>query len=290
MVDLQTAGRVVVGTDGSPTARYASEWAAGVAAGRSEPLLLVCVVTHRSTLARLLTPEESRSQVVTDVEEAVAAEQEHLEELHPGLVVETAVIVGSPAEVLVDATRDAALVVVGARGHSAPLRVQNLGGLSDAVATHAQGPVAVIPEGTVNREGPVVVGVDDAPEARAAIRLGFQIAERTGCELVAVHGYQVVASRTRYYNRPTAEIEAELAAEVDRIVAPLAADHPQVRWQARVIGEHPVWALVEASQTASVVVLGARGGGGFRHMLLGSTGREVLRNATCPVYVVRCGD
>ena len=144
-----------------------------------------------------------------------------------------------------------------------------------------------MPEGSEGQDGPVVVGVDDAPEARAAIRHAFRIANASGRQVLAVHGYQVVASRSRYYNVPLEELQAELAAEVDRIVSPIAADHPDVTWQARVVAGHPVWALVEASGTASAVVLGSRGRGGFAHMLLGSTSREVLRNARCPVFVVR---
>lgn len=287
---VESAGRVVAGTDGSTTARHASDWAAMVASNRGLPLLLVSVVNAKSPLVLRFTSHEERlERAVAEAKELLAAEQDHIRAAHPDLQIETVVTEGSPAGILVEATRDAALVVVGSRGHSAPLAVRTFGGFSDAVATHAHGPIAIVPEDARDHDGPIVVGVDDAPEARAAIRLAFQIAEANRRKLVALHGYQIVLSRTRLYNKPVDELEAELAAEVDEIVGPIAADHPDVSWTRLIVQNHPVGALVEASRTASIVVLGSRGHGGFAGMLLGSTSREVLRHADCPVYVVRSG-
>lgn len=288
MVDVKTAGRVVVGTDGSTTARHAADWAAAVAKSRAVPLLLVSVVVPQSTIARLVpSAEDHLAEAVAESERLLEAESANLRASSPDLTVETAVLVGSPAEVLVAATRDAELVVVGARGQSASFGVRTLGGFSDAVATHAEGPVAIVPEGAEDHDGPIVVGVDDAPEARAAIRVAFEIARRTNRRVVAYHAYQIVVSRSRYHNPTPEERQAELAVEVDEIVKPIAADFPGVTWERSIVDSHPVWGLVEASKTASIVVLGSRGRGGFASMLLGSTSREVLRNAECPVFVIR---
>jgi len=288
MVDILTAGRVVVGTDGSPPARHATDWAAVVAKSRAVPLLLVSVVSPQSTIARVSpSAQEHLAEAVAEAERLLAAESAIMRESHPDLTLQTAVLVGSPAEVLVAATRDAELVVVGARGQSASFGVRSLGGFSDAVATHAEGPVAIVPEGAGDHDGPIVVGVDDAPEARAAIRVAFDFARRTRRTVVAYHAYQIVVSRSRYHNPTPEEREAELSVEVDEIVKPIAADFPAVTWERSIVHHHPVWGLVEASKTASVVVLGSRGRGGFASLLLGSTSREVLRNAECPVFVVR---
>ena len=53
------------------------------------------------------------------------------------------------------------------------------------------------------------------------------------------------------------------------------------------INDHPAPAMVEASEGAFMIVVGARGLGGFRGLVLGSVSQHVVQHASCPVLVVR---
>ena len=66
-----------------------------------------------------------------------------------------------------------------------------------------------------------------------------------------------------------------------------AADFPGLEVDLEVKPDRPASALIEASEGASVVVVGARGLGGFTGLLLGSTSRAVVRESLAPVIVVR---
>jgi nucleotide-binding universal stress UspA family protein len=131
------SGRVVVGVDGSPASLAALEWAAGTGA----PLEVVHALEHpydpvyAETDAMWNEPEELGRRVV---ERLVA-------DTVPGAGEVTRTIVrGDARQALIDAGRDAALVVVGARGATG-LDGLLLGSVTTGVAGHTEAPVVVVP-------------------------------------------------------------------------------------------------------------------------------------------------
>lgn len=296
MSDLITANKVVVGTDGSLAARSAVDWAAREASNRGLPLLILTSVPEhplpkRSSLFAALGRDRDYLENLRDKARVkLSSEERRIRSMHPELTVEKALVEGVASYPLARATKDAALVVVGARGHSAPLRVKALGGISDAVVTHAHGPVAVIPEEASQVTGPVVVGVDDAPAAHEAIRVAFVEAARRGVSLVPIfvwHEPALAADTALMGSLALNDVAAEIETFVDELIAPLAAEFGQVAVERRVEVGYPASVLIDASRDASLVVVGSRGRGGFAGLMLGSTSRAVLRDARCPVIVVR---
>lgn len=136
-----TGRRVVVGVDGSDPSLLALGFAMERAGQRGAPLHVV----------RTWAPAQWRAQGF-DPDEADAAERANLDEsvtrwrnAYPDVPVTTEVRPGSPAAVLVEASRDAQLVVVGSRGRGG-LRGTLLGSVSQQLIQHAHCPVAVTRE------------------------------------------------------------------------------------------------------------------------------------------------
>ena len=132
---------VVVGVDGSDEAHAALCWAAAEARRRGAALRVVVAVPPQRTADALRSYPPSLSAspghllVAAAVREARGAE--------PGLPVTGSVEIGPPAEVLVEAGRRAALVVVGNRDHDEPPRLR-VGSVCQRVATRAAASVVVV--------------------------------------------------------------------------------------------------------------------------------------------------
>ena len=65
------------------------------------------------------------------------------------------------------------------------------------------------------------------------------------------------------------------------------AKYPEVHVVREVVRDSAAKALLRHSEHAQLVVVGSRGRGGFRGLVLGSTSQHLLHHATCPVAVVR---
>jgi nucleotide-binding universal stress UspA family protein len=83
------------------------------------------------------------------------------------------------------------------------------------------------------------------------------------------------------------EYEAACREQEDRRLAKLLGDDPPVPVEVHPVHSPAAQALITASETADVLVVGARGVGGFRSLVLGSVADQVLRHAKGPVIVVR---
>jgi len=123
--------RVVVGVDGSEGSTMALEWAAAEA-GRNGAVLEVLAVYD--------TGKSQRAMELV-IENAVA----HVATVAPGVVVKGVTQEGFPATVLIEASRGADLLVVGARGFGGFTGHLLLGSVSQQCSQHAHCPVVVVP-------------------------------------------------------------------------------------------------------------------------------------------------
>ncbi|MFI6780615.1 universal stress protein [Micromonospora sp. NPDC050276] len=281
---------VVVGVDGSPSSLVAAEHAARAALLRSRPLLLVHGYLHPFGYGVPLNPYDvgmpGPSEEAQEMLERTAAE---LVDRWPGLAVEVRQVAGGPGATMVEESRRADLVVVGSRGLGGFAGLL-LGSVGAQVAAHAHCPVLVVrpDEQPIPVDAPVVVGVDGSESSQLAVRFGADEAALRDVPLVLVHVGPSGEGRT--VPEEVEESQAAYQAEAVRLLADASAavrgEHPGL-----VVREHPVRAagaaqgLIEASGSASLLVVGTRGRAGFAGLLLGSVSQAVIHHAHCPVLV-----
>jgi nucleotide-binding universal stress UspA family protein len=139
---------IVVGIDQSPHAHQALEWAMREAALRNADLTVMSVIPAEAspfTGHPLSVPDggELTARAHQAAEESVAKALDGLGDSKPASVTVKA-FTGYPARVLVDASKDADLVVVGSRGTGGFAELV-LGSVSSQVAHHAACPVVIVP-------------------------------------------------------------------------------------------------------------------------------------------------
>ncbi|WP_037603589.1 universal stress protein [Streptacidiphilus rugosus] len=292
--DRDTA-RIVVGVDGTGESRHAVAWALEEAACRKEAVELVHAYEYPPPLVPFYDAatdlgEDSLRAVARD---AMTRELAATAAEAPGVPVTGEVREGVPIEVLLDAAREARLLAVATRGTGA-LGELVVGSTGTALAGSAACPVVVVPaprgHGSPDAPGRVVVGVDGSTHGQAALRQALEEGALHGRTVVVVHAWHPVpgglsASAAAQQRRLRADaVSHELL--VSETLAGEGQRFPEVAVGTRVVEDHPVRALLDAAGGASLIVVGARGTGGYPGLELGSVALGVLHHATCPVCVV----
>ncbi|GAA1695710.1 universal stress protein [Nonomuraea maheshkhaliensis] len=277
-MDMDELG-VVVGYDGSAPADEALRWGAEEAAGRGVPLT-VCHAwewPYHEWPGELVPLELVRCPAQRLVKAAAAWAGRH----HPHVPVNTLTSRGTPSALLTDLSADAELIVLGSRGYGV-LQGLAAGSVSGHVASRARCPVIVMRGDPRERDAhEVLVGFDGSPVSRAALDFAATEAYRLGSPLHAV-----IADRDRGGEADTPElrIHAQGLAWDDLIVRQRA--HPGLEVSVELVDEPARRALLEAARKACLLVVGARGLGEVRGLLLGSVSQAMLHHAPCPVAVV----
>lgn len=282
---------IVVGVDGSATSDVALDWAADKAARENRPLHLVCAYSlPMAGASPMAAPMENDLKVGTQkiAEKAVA----RVHERAPEVDVTSSVRMANASVAILEAAADAGAVVVGSRGHR-PLRGALLGSTALQVATHAPCPTIVVREHgtrTTSPEPRIVVGTDGSDTSQNALTYAFTQAHLRGCELVIVHAWLLDISGGRLIevaSTTAEEVEQAQRALVEQQLSDLTSRYPDVVTHQVIARDEPAALLTRLSADAELLVVGSRGRGGFRSLLLGSVSQRVLQQAECPVAVVR---
>ena len=188
---------------------------------------------------------------------------------------------------LLRAAESASVLVVGSSGHGRAGETL-LGSVSQHLARHATCPVVVVREPRDSEARRIVVGIDGSRTSMAALEYACRLAETTGETVVAIHGWHVRAPSTDVWSSDPRTVETtERELLLAESIAGVRTDHPDVELEQETVLVAPERCLVDASASASLLVVGSRGLGFFSGLLLGSVSQAVLHRATCPVAVVR---
>jgi len=285
--------RVLVATDGSRQASRATT------AAMQFPWPARTRV--RAVVARRTGKEHSRSILLSALDRGAefiaGTAQRRLRRRWPDA--EVVIVDGTPvAGVLREAERFAAdAIVLGWRGHG-PIRRLLMGSVSRGVVRGAQCAVLVVRRRSADVRR-IVIGIDGSPGARRAVAFVGRLKPQGGSVTLFTAVEQTALPAQAL---ATSAIRAAVAAEVKRLnrasvttaerrLRRIAATLQHRGWRVRTVVStdaplRAVLATVEKMK-ANVLVVGARGCGGVRRLLLGSVAEGALNGCPVPVLVVR---
>ncbi|MEU2348704.1 universal stress protein [Modestobacter sp. NPDC049651] len=287
---------VVVGVDSSAYARAALVWAVHEALRRAVPLEVVTAVPMEVYWAGAVPLDvDTRDRMLGDAAAAARALLAEVRAQVPaaeGLVATVVAEQGMAPAVLVDRSERAGLLVVGSRGRGG-FRSTVLGSVALHCVSSAACPVVVVHgDGVPAGDRPVVVGVDGSARGRVALAAAVEQARRMRVAVEVVAAVQPVEEWNGFALLPPleeamAEARATTRAAVDELAAAADGDLPHVTVD--VEKGAPAEVLLRRAADASLLVVGSRGGGPIRGMLLGSVALHCVVGATGPVLVVHPG-
>lgn len=292
MSETATKHGILVCVDGSAASDAAVTWATREAIMHQLPITLLHAVSPIVVgwpVGQLYTAmpdwqKETAQHALDQARKTLSAYPDHSEppEIH------TEMVYSSIVPALIEASKDAWMIVVGSQGLGA-LGHLLVGSVTTGLLHHAHCPVAVIHTGedaARDSHAPVLVGIDGSPASEAATALAFDEASRRGVDLVALHAWSdvgvfpMLGMDWRDSEAKGQEILAErLAGWQER--------YPDVHVKRLIFCDKPSRWLLQESAHAQLVVVGSHGRGGFAGMLLGSVSSHIAQSAKVPVIVVR---
>jgi nucleotide-binding universal stress UspA family protein len=137
---------------------------------------------------------------------------------------------------------------------------------------------------------PVVVGVDGSEESLLAAEWAAMEAKRHGLPLRIVSAPAMAPRMQAYRVSPVTVADSLRDASVQALRTAVARTKdvtPGLEVTTVLLSAPPAPAVTDSGADAAMLVVGARGAGGFAAMILGSVSRYAAARATCPVIVVR---
>jgi nucleotide-binding universal stress UspA family protein len=203
--------------------------------------------------------------------------------LHPTVRVSVCSLVGDIAHELASAAVGCDLLVLGTH-KTGYLRGRSIGSRGLIIATLAPCSVAIVPDVSLVARHGIVVGMDPRSGSRVALNAAALEADRMRQTLILLTSDEQSA--------PPTSLPANETISQGRLALGVAADHaiatvPDLEVHSRLSGRVASEALLDASRTASLLVLGASAAADPLHPLIGPVTHDVLMNINAPVLIAR---
>jgi alanine dehydrogenase len=156
--------------------------------------------------------------------------------------------------------------------------------------------VTIRRDGSNGKEDPmsrlIVVGIDGSEASRLAARWATREAQLRGADLLLVSAWEIPMDGFSFGVAGVSEdmLKAlQKAAEDDlgEVLDEVRAGAKDVDVSTKTVQGQAARVLLDASWEADLLVVGSRGLGGFRGLLLGSVSQQCADHAECPVVIVR---
>lgn len=279
------SGTIVVGVNDSAVSERAIDWALARAEARGHDVLLLAIV---GGAVGMVGEEKVITAATESLDASLKAQAQRF--ASSSVPIATRVSVGDPAAELIEASRTAALLVLGSdyRGPGAgPAR----GAHGIRIAAASECPVVVIPDIDLGERRGVVVGVDGSALSERAIAFAASEADRLEEPLIAVSVWTPIAAP----RNATMVIPEDYRAGMNEVaagalslsLAGLRAQYPGLQIEEHIVEGYPSAVINQLATSARLTVVGSRGRGAIRRFLLGSISHEVIQRLAAPTVVVR---
>ncbi len=297
--------RVLVATDGSPSASLAVDLAAGIAWPEGSTIRVVKAIDVGTAVLGGPWPAPGLVEIESVGAELWRAALDLLEEARsrmarPGIEVVVDAIRGRPASAIVESARTvgADLIILGSRGHGT-IESMLLGSVSAEVVDHATVPVLVARDPSVGR---AVLAWDGSGGARAAVDLLETSPIFAGARVRVV---SVAEDEFPWWTGLPIDGSPELQPAYADAATESRRDHVElVRRMADELRQGGIEAEAECREgdaatellaaarawKADVIVMGTHGRTGLARLVLGSVARNVLHHSSCSVLIARVPD
>jgi len=283
------ADAIVAGVTNRPVSQRVTDWAADRAVAESRELVLVSVVGGS---VGAVGEDEVLQRALAGAQALATGEAERL--TGKGLTVSASGSHGIPTEVLIEQSRDAALLVIGSDIGGAAHQGRR-GPHGRRIVAGAYSTVVVVPDIDVSDRSGVVVGLDGSDVSRRALAFAAAEAAKSGETLVAVSVWMPVPMSNDYMiggagyypDLYLTDLQEQTERMQGELLESTRAEHPGLRIETHVAEGDPGYEINEVARTARLAVVGTHGRTGLARLLLGSVSEHVLGELVTVTAVVR---